>query len=63
MRYTTKEYHQMVIERHGPDARAHVTAGELVDLLEELEQLRRLAGEGCIMLAEVRQKIQSAENR
>lgn len=56
MKYTLKEHHQRLIERHGLDARAHVTAGELVDLLEELEQLRRLATNEPVMEAIIPEK-------
>ena len=41
MRYTVREYHQMICNKLGPDKRANITAGELVDLLDELVQLRK----------------------
>lgn len=41
MKYTLREYHQMVVEKLGPDVRARISAGDLVDLLDELEQLRK----------------------
>ena len=41
MKYTLREYYQMVVEKQGPDVRARISAGDLVVLLDELEQLRK----------------------
>jgi len=43
MRYTLKQYHQLLVEKLGPDVRVNISAGQLVELLDERDQLRRLA--------------------